>query len=187
MADHSSTDVVQVAKPAIGFFDRPTVQFGLHPPYCEVRRIRVRPYRRGADIHRRVFGHCFLSLTDTLPPFPGYVALPRSEYYDGSAPPTPSAGIAPIHATPWPRTATGNIRGRFPRLLASDQRIRHPAVPLRPAASPRLRRSHSPWPPDPGVKDPARSFPHSPLLTSGVRAAIQPISTGFELTENQEA
>src|ERR1019366_3784494 len=35
--------------------------------------------------------------TDTLPPFPGYAALPRSEYYGGSAPPAPSAGVAPIH------------------------------------------------------------------------------------------
>jgi len=37
-------------------------------------------------------------LTDTLPPFPMYVALPRSEYYGGSAPPAPSAGVAPIPA-----------------------------------------------------------------------------------------
>jgi hypothetical protein len=100
-------EVVQVTKPAIGFFDRPTVQFGLHPPYREVRRIGVRPYRRGADIHRRVFGHCFLSLTDTLPPFPVYVALPRSEYYDGSAPPTPSAGIAPIPCHPLAENGSG--------------------------------------------------------------------------------
>ena len=35
--------------------------------------------------------------TDTLPPFPVYAALPRSEYYGGSAPPAPSAGVAPIH------------------------------------------------------------------------------------------
>jgi len=35
-------------------------------------------------------------LTDTLPPFPVYVAFPRSEYYGGSAPSAPSAGVAPI-------------------------------------------------------------------------------------------
>src|SRR5712691_11654569 len=34
--------------------------------------------------------------TDTLPPFPGYAAFPRSEYYGGSVPPAPSAGVAPI-------------------------------------------------------------------------------------------
>jgi hypothetical protein len=39
-----------------------------------------------------------MSVTDTLPPFPMYVALPRSEYYGGSAPPAPSAGVAPIPA-----------------------------------------------------------------------------------------
>src|ERR1017187_7882624 len=38
--------------------------------------------------------------TDTLPPFPVYAALPRSEYYGGSAPPAPSAGVAPIHPGP---------------------------------------------------------------------------------------
>src|ERR1039457_6047869 len=40
---------------------------------------------------------CYLSLlTGTLPPFPMHAAFPRSEYYGGSAPPAPSAGIAPI-------------------------------------------------------------------------------------------
>jgi hypothetical protein len=52
----------------------------------------------GAGIHRRVFGHYFPSLTDTLPPFPMYAAFPRSEYYGGSAPSAPSAGVAPIPA-----------------------------------------------------------------------------------------
>src|SRR5260370_33175864 len=42
----------------------------------------------------------FPSLTDTLPPFPMYAAFPRSEYYGGSAPPAPSAGVAPIPARP---------------------------------------------------------------------------------------
>jgi len=39
-------------------------------------------------------------LTDTLPPFPMHTAFPRSEYYGGSAPPAPSAGVAPIPARP---------------------------------------------------------------------------------------
>src|ERR1017187_4641487 len=42
----------------------------------------------------------FPPLTDTLPPFPMYAAFPRSEYYGGSAPPAPSAGVAPIRARP---------------------------------------------------------------------------------------
>jgi hypothetical protein len=35
-------------------------------------------------------------LTDTLPPFPMRPAFPAPEYYGGSAPSAPSAGIAPI-------------------------------------------------------------------------------------------
>ena len=38
-------------------------------------------------IHRRISGHYIPSPSDTLPPFPVYAALPRSEYYDGSVPP----------------------------------------------------------------------------------------------------
>src|SRR5713101_3062486 len=57
------------------------------------------------------------SLTDTLPPFPMHAAFPRPEYYDGSAPPAPSAGIAPIRRPfPWPGngygTHAGGYRGR---------------------------------------------------------------------------
>ena len=93
-------EVEQVTEPATGFFGRPAVQLGLHPPYREVGRIRIRPLH-GAGIHRRIFGHYIPSLTDTLPPFPMCAAFPRSEYYGGSAPPAPSAGIAPIrHLSP---------------------------------------------------------------------------------------
>src|SRR5215212_8258826 len=88
-------EVEQIVEPAGGISPRPTVQFGLHPPYREIGRTLVRP-PRGAGVHRRIFGHYSPSLTDTLPPFPMYVALPRSEYYGGSAPPAPSAGVAPI-------------------------------------------------------------------------------------------
>src|ERR1035441_6720307 len=92
---------------------------------------------------------CYLSLlTGTLPPFPMHAAFPRSEYYGGSAPPAPSAGIAPIPSLPLAGTGHGSGHGRFPRSLLSDQRVRHPALPLRhrhgyPAAL-------SPWPPIPG-------------------------------------
>src|SRR5260370_4087606 len=51
---------------------------------------------------------CYLSLlTGTLPPFPMHAAFPRPEYYGGSAPPAPSAGIAPI-----PPPAPGGNRTR---------------------------------------------------------------------------
>jgi hypothetical protein len=49
----------------------------------------------------------FPSLTGTLPSFPMHAAFPRSEYYDGSVPPAPSADVAPIpHLRTWP------VRGR---------------------------------------------------------------------------
>jgi hypothetical protein len=51
-------------------------------------------------------------LTDTLPPFPMYAAFPRPEYYGGSAPPAPSAGIAPIRRLfPWPGNGYGTHAG----------------------------------------------------------------------------
>jgi len=51
-------------------------------------------------------------LTDTLPSFPMHAAFPRPEYYDGSAPPAPSAGIAPIRRLfPWPGNGYGTHAG----------------------------------------------------------------------------
>src|SRR6266699_2536944 len=90
-------EVEQVAEPAGGIFSRPAMQLSLHPPYREIRRTGVRPLH-STGIHRRVFGHYIPPMTDTLPPFPMYAAFPRSEYYGGSAPSAPSAGVAPIPA-----------------------------------------------------------------------------------------
>ena len=60
-------------------------------------------------------------------------ALPAPEYYGGSAPPAPSAGNAPIRPpSAWQAGRKRNARGRFPRSLSSGQRVRHPALPLRP-------------------------------------------------------
>src|SRR5271165_2915688 len=72
------------------------------------------------------------SLTDTLPPFPVCRAFPGSEYYGGSAPPAPSADVAPI-LSPLPPDEGGmrSGHGRFPRSLLSGRRVRHPALPLR--------------------------------------------------------
>ena len=88
-------EVEQVTEPAGRIFSRPAVQLGLHPPYHDAGRVIIRP-GHGAGIHQRFFGHYIPSLTDTLPPFPRYAVLPRSEYYGGSAPPAPSAGVTPI-------------------------------------------------------------------------------------------
>jgi len=47
-------------------------------------------------------------------------AFPRSEYYGDSAPPAPSAGIAPIrHLSPLAEARRWNVRRRFPRSLLS--------------------------------------------------------------------
>jgi len=87
-----------------------------------------------------------------------YAAFPRPEYYGGSAPPAPSAGVAPIPARPFlAGRRARNARGWFPRSLSSGQRIRHPALPLRPRQ--RLLRGNSPWPPGKDHADPARSSP----------------------------
>ena len=61
-----------------------------------------------------------------------YAAFPRPEYYGGSAPSAPSAGVAPIPAPPPPAEGGAwNGHGWFPRSLLSGQRDRHPALPLR--------------------------------------------------------
>jgi hypothetical protein len=107
------------------------MQLGLHPPYHEVRRTRVRPLH-GAGVHRRIFGHCFPSLADMLPPFPMCAALPRSEYYGGSVPFAPSAGVGPIPSRfVWPTRRMWNSHEWFPRSLLSVRQVRHPALPLR--------------------------------------------------------
>ena len=103
-------EVEQVTEPAGGIISRPAVQLDLHTPYHDAGRELIRP-GHGAGIPRRVFGHYFPSLTDTLPPFPMHAALPRSEYYGGSAPPAPSAGVAPIPASR-PGRAAGVERTR---------------------------------------------------------------------------
>ena len=50
--------VEQVIKPVAGIGRRPTVKFGLHLRYPPTRPDG--PFRRGADVHRRVFRHCSL-------------------------------------------------------------------------------------------------------------------------------
>ena len=129
-------EVEQVTEPAGGIFSRPAVQFGLHLPYRAVDRClpgRRHVCPRDAGIPRRVFGH-YSSFPDLARcrPSPCGRALPAPEYYGGSAPPAPSAGIAPIRARLPGRETARNGHGRFPCSLLSDRRVRHPALPLRP-------------------------------------------------------
>src|SRR5260370_8939584 len=116
-------EVEKVVETAARIPGRPQVQFGLHPPYRDTSRIRIRP-EHGTGIHRRIFGHYLPSLTDTLPPFPMHAALPRPEYYGGAAPPAPSAGVAPIPApSPPPEGSAWNPRRSFPRSPLSHQPV----------------------------------------------------------------
>src|SRR5271166_2900893 len=105
-----------------------------------------------------------------------YAALPRPEYYDGAAPPAPSAGVAPIPAPPLrSRSGTWSARGWFPRSLSSDQRVRHPALPLRHRHGYAVDLHR-------GLQTQAKQTqPEVPLpLAAGrVRTANQPESTGF--------
>ena len=104
--------------------------------------------------------------------------FPGSEYYGGSAPPAPSAGVAPIPGLPpGGRKASWNGRGWFPRSRLPGRRVRHPAIPLRHrhgycrrqfavASRPRQWRSCPEFP----ARDEER-----------VRTATQPESAGLEL------
>ena len=149
-------EVVQIIEPAGGILPRPVVQLGLHPPYRDRRPVGIWP-GHGAGIHRRVFGHCIPSLTNALPPFPMCRALPGSEYYDGSAPLASFGRHRAYPATrPWPGRPRGRTRAvpTFTAIRSADE-----APGFTPAASPRLRRSPSPWPSSSGFEDPARSSP----------------------------
>src|SRR5260370_37172214 len=105
-------EVEKVVETAARIPGRPQVQFGLHPPYRDTSRIRIRP-EHGAGIHRRIFGHYLPSLTDTLPPFPMHAALPRPEYYGRAAPPAPSAGVAAIPPPSPPPAVTARNAPRW--------------------------------------------------------------------------
>jgi len=123
-------------------------------------------------------------LSDTLPPFPVYAALPRSEYYGDSVPSAPSAGIAPIRRlSPLAEARRWSARGRFPRSLLSGRRVRHPALPLRYRHGYCRRQfttASKPGRVRPGLEFPTRD-------EEWVRTANQPESTGLELAAHQEA
>ena len=96
--------------------------------------------------------------------------------------PGPSADDAPSRIGPHGMRAKSGEPGMVPTFTMN--RLSGEVSSYTPAASPRLRRRHSPWPPDrrpetgPGVPRP------HPFLQGRVRTAIQPVSTGFELAGN---
>jgi hypothetical protein len=88
-------EVEQITEPASGIVARPTVQLELH------LRTENQAVSTSGQATTPVFtgvspSIAVVSLTDTLPPFPMRRAFPGSEYYGGSVPSAPSAGIGPI-------------------------------------------------------------------------------------------
>ena len=113
-----------------------------------------------------------------------YAALPRSEYYGGSAPPAPSAGIAPIPDSPSrmeePRgtyadgshvhccSVDGLGTRLYPCGIANGYAVDiHRGLPTQ--------------------TDQARSEVPRPVMKERRRTATQPTSTGLELVNPQEA
>lgn len=124
-------------------------------------------------------------MLNTLPPFPMRPAFPVSEYYDGSAPCAPFSGprAYPDATSLAGPPAPGPRHTRFPRSLCFDQQAWRPALLLRPRHGYAVD-IHRDLPGQtrqtlPGVPSPAE--------TNEVRTAHQPISTGFELANCQEA
>jgi hypothetical protein len=113
-----------------------------------------------------------------LDPFAMWTAFPPPDYYGSSAPPQALSGRRAFPPAPPGRRRGPGASGWFPR---SPQNRSTGEVPSSaPATSPRLRRRLSPWPPGRrritglGVPRPR---------CGRVRAAIQPLSTGFELAD----
>jgi len=161
-------EVEQVIEPAARISRRPAVKLGLHPRYP-----RPRPFRDqipGAAIRRRVLRHCsLLPFSKPLPPFPIRRALPGSEYYGGSAPSQAGRPTArPARPARWPRVA--GQTGTVPVFTAIRSAKEEPSSI--PAASPRLTRSTSPWPP--GRHPHARPEVPRSVMRERVRAAPGP-------------
>ena len=100
-------------------------------------------------------------------------AFPASDYYEASAPP---GAVSRRRACPYaaPDGRGQGDTGRFPR--SSSSRSTGEAPSSTPAASPRLRRRPSPWPPSPDFRDPARSSP--PEMRDGCAPQTSPDPPG---------
>jgi hypothetical protein len=171
-------EVEQIVEPTARIGGRPLVQLGLHPLYSLPGLIEVRPRLTG--IHQRLQPLQCLACVNPLGPFAMYAAFPRSDYYGPSAPPRRRRQTTCLSATAtWPATAFGDVRV-VPTFTSNRSAGEVPSYA--PAASPRLRRSPSPWPP--GRRHiPGPGVPRS-VMRERVRAAIQSTSTGLELADS---
>jgi Recombinase/Recombinase zinc beta ribbon domain/Resolvase, N terminal domain len=160
-------EVVQVIEATTRIGLRPLVQLGLHPMYPPLGLLEVGP--QIADVHRRAPSSASLPrprwgpspcgrlsrprTTTTPPPHPGSISRPRAF--------PPASGLLAGEGPP----------GWFPR--SPSDRSSGSAPSYAPAASPRLRRSPSPWPPGrrhrtgPGVPRPSGCAPQPSPDPSG--------------------
>ena len=169
-------EVEQITEPAAGIPGRPQVQLGLHPPYPCLSPGRGKP--RPASIHQRLRPLQHLACVNPLDPFAMQTAFPPSDYYGSSAPPRRhrQATRRPAAAGPgWPG------RRREPR---GGSHVHHQPIVGRGAqlypcgiatVTPQAFTVASPA----SDLKTAREFPAR--HERRVRAAIQPISAGFEL------
>jgi len=104
-------------------------------------------------------------------------ALPDSEYYGGSAPPRTDRSTVDPARTPRRKRGTGQGPERFPCSLTTRSTKEEPNFV--PAASPRLPRSTSPWPPGRTATCPPASSPSRPLAGMGAHRT-RPISARLE-------
>ena len=135
--------VVQVIEPTLGIVGRPSVQLGLDPQYPRLGLVEARPRRAG--IHRRPPGLPVPALPTRCRPSP-CDRLSRSR--TTTAAPSPPSAIGRRRACPpptWPAGGEGDP-GRVPAFTM--HRLAGAVPSCSPAASPRVRRRPSPWPPD---------------------------------------
>jgi len=136
----------------------PTVKFGLHLRYPPAWPHRD-PFKRSATIRWRILRHCSLHpFSELLPPFPMCRALPGSEYYGGSAPPQSRSADGGPSPTPTPAAQVEGRPGTVPVFTVIRSTEEEPDFV--PAASPRLPRRTSPWPPG-RQSETCRGVPHS--------------------------
>jgi hypothetical protein len=126
------------------------VQFGLDSQYPRLRLLRRRPRRVG--VHRRPPGLPGPALRTRCRPSPcpatagtcGRLSRPRTT--TAAPPPTQAPTVDSGPARPQPGRPAGRAApGRFPRSCCD--RLTGEVASCAPAASPRVRRRLSPWPP----------------------------------------
>src|SRR5215218_2667623 len=134
--------VVEVLEPATGVAGCPSVQLGLDPQYPRLRLLRRRPRR--ADIHRRPPGMPAPALRTGCRPWPcSRLSRPRTT----TAAPSHPRVISRRRTCPPPARLAGGEGNPGAVPTFTTHRSTGAVPSCSPAASPRLRRRPSPWPP----------------------------------------